>query len=196
MTVPAQRAAGGDEAYADAQNLSLLPEYINDIDLPAQGANGSVITWASSNEAVISNDGKVNRPAIGQPNAQVTMTASVAYGDAIETRTFSVKVWALVDTETNDGMVKEAYYLSREHYMHQTTLDGYWDVFGAYAALGDQIRDFGFVYDMSTNSASQPGAHIHAIVALGENPYNYKNKNYVAEVAKAGLDGNWSVPVF
>ena len=108
VTVPAQRAAGGDEAYADAQNLSLLPEYINDIDLPAQGANGSVITWASSNEAVISNDGKVNRPAIGQPNAQVTMTASVAYGDAIETRTFSVKVWALVDTETNDGMVKEA----------------------------------------------------------------------------------------
>ncbi len=196
VTVPAQRAPGGDEAYADAQNLSLLPEYINDIDLPAQGANGSVITWASSNEAVISNDGKVNRPAIGQPNAQVTMTASVAYGDAIETRTFSVKVWALVDTETNDGMVKEAYYLSREHYMHQTTLDGYWDVFGAYAALGDQIRDFGFVYDMSTNSASQPGANIHAIVALGENPYNYKNKNYVAEFAKAGLDGNWSVPVF
>ena len=80
--------------------------------------------------------------------------------------------------------------------MHQTTLDGYWDVFGAYAALGDQIRDFGFVYDMSTNSASQPGANIHAIVALGENPYNYKNKNYVAEFAKAGLDGNWSVPVF
>lgn len=49
---------------------------------------------------------------------------------------------------------------------------------------------------MSTNSASQPGANIHAIVALGENPYNYKNKNYVAEFAKAGLDGNWSVPVF
>ena len=50
----------------------------------------------------------MTRPAIGQPDAQITLTASVAYGDAVTTRDFSVKVWALVDTSTNDGMVKDA----------------------------------------------------------------------------------------
>ena len=196
VTVPAKREAGGDEVYADAQNLSLLPEYIHDIDLPTQGANGSVITWSSSNESVIAPDGKVTRPAIGQPDAQITLTASVAYGDAVTTRDFSVKVWALVDTSTNDGMVKDAYYLSRENYMNQTTLKGYWEVYAAYAALGDQIRDFNFIYDTSPNSASQPGANILAIVALGENPYNYNGKNYVKELLDTGLTGAWSVPIY
>ncbi|MEE0776145.1 MAG: immunoglobulin-like domain-containing protein, partial [Bacillota bacterium] len=196
VTVPSQRIEGGDQAYADAGNLSLLPEYIYDISLPTEGANGSTITWSSSMPDVIASDGKVTRPAIGQEDAIVTLTATVTNGQATETKDFTVKVWANVDTNTNEGKVKESYYQCRNHYMHQDTLDGYWDVWAAYAALGDDIVNFNFYYNTSTNSASQKGAHVLALVAMGENPSNYKDTNDVEEMRKNGMGGSWSVPVF
>ncbi len=196
ITVPALRAAGGDEAYADLQNLSLLPEYIHDIDLPTQGENGSVITWASSNEAVISNDGKVTRPAIGQPDAHLTLTATASYGEASQSRTFEIKVWASVDTKTNDGMVKEAYYRSREYYYKTPVLKGYWDTWAGYAALGEELWERGYIYDTESNSEAQKGAQILGIVAIGENPYNYNGVNYVKRLQDAGYGGPYAVPVY
>ena len=196
VKVAAERGAGGDNAYQDAEALSLLPEYLTNLPLAAEGAHGSAITWTSSMPEVIAADGTLTRPAIGQPDANVTLTASVQSGESVETRTFNVKVWANVDTATTEGMVKEAYYQTRASYMRKTILNGYWDVWGAYAALGDQIRDFDYTYDTSNNSAGQPGAHILAIVQLGENPYDYQGVNYVAKMKEAGVSGMWSVPVF
>ena len=196
VTVPALRAAGGDEAYADLQNLSLLPEYINDIDLPTQGENGSTITWASSNEAVISKDGKVTRPAIGQPDAHLTLTATASYGEASQSRTFEVKVWALVDTTTNEGMVKDAYYRAREFYYKTPVLTGYWNTWAAYAALGEELWERDYIYDTSPNSEAQKGAQILGIVAQGENPYNYNGVNYVKRLQDAGYAGPYAVPVY
>ena len=80
VTVPAQRAAGGDEAYADAQNLSLLPEYIHDIDLPTQGANGSVITWSSS--CLLYTSGTVSAVAALRYNAEFAILMSRFADDA------------------------------------------------------------------------------------------------------------------
>ena len=196
VRVAAERGAGGDNAYQDAEALSLLPEYLEDLPLAAEGAHGSTITWTSSAPEIIAPDGKLARPAIGQPDATVTLTANVQSGESIETRTFTVKVWASVDTATNEGKIKEAYYQTRASYMRKTVLNGYWDVWAAYAALGDQIQDFNFTYDMANNSASQPGANILALVQLGENPYNYQGVNYVAKMKKEGVSGMWSVPVF
>ncbi len=196
VKVAAERGAGGDNAYQDAEALSLLPEYLTNLPLAEEGAHGSAITWTSSMPEVIAADGTLTRPAIGQPDANVTLTASVQSGESVETRTFNVKVWANVDTATTEGMVKEAYYQTRASYMRKTILNGYWDVWGAYAALGDQIRDFDYTYDTSNNSAGQPGAHILAIVQLGENPYDYQGVNYVAKMKEAGVSGMWSVPVF
>ena len=196
LTVPAYRGAGGDAAYADMQNLSLLPEYIHDIELPVTGENGSTIVWTSSDEAVIGQDGKVTRPAIGQPDAQVVLKASATKDGATQVREFSVKVWANVDTTTNDGKVKEAYYLSREEYLNKKVLEGYWDVWAAYAALGDELWERDYIYDTASNSAAQPGAQVLGIVALGENPYNYNGVNYVARLQKNGYGGPYAVPVF
>lgn len=198
VTVSAAREAGGDEAYADVQNIKLCTETLRDIELPTAGANGSVITWASSNESVIATDGKVTRPAIGQPDTLVTLTATATHSGVSQSRDFTVKVWASVDTTTNEGMVKEGYYVTREHYLSEetTTLKGYWDVWAAYAALGDELWERDYYYDTTTNSASQPGAQLLGVIALGENPYNYNGVNYVKQLEKAGFMGSYAVPVY
>lgn len=65
------------------------------LQLPATGENGSNITWASDNTDIITNDGKVTRPAAGSPNAKVKLTATVTKGSAKDTREFDVTVVAM-----------------------------------------------------------------------------------------------------
>lgn len=63
------------------------------LTLSAKGVNGSVITWISSNSAIISKDGKtVNRPAIGQGDASVTLIASIASNGITDTKLFTLVV--------------------------------------------------------------------------------------------------------
>ncbi|NLY43118.1 MAG: family 43 glycosylhydrolase [Clostridiaceae bacterium] len=65
---------------------------IKDMDLPTKGVNGSIITWQSDNEAVITNDGKVKRPAKDDEDATVTLTATLTLGNATATKQFTVVV--------------------------------------------------------------------------------------------------------
>lgn len=62
--------------------------------------NGSVITWKSSNAAVFSENGVVNRT-----NAQVlvTLTAAAEYGTAVEYKTFNVYVQAKEGSSSSSG---------------------------------------------------------------------------------------------
>jgi len=61
------------------------------LTLPVKGINGSNITWLSGNPAVVSNDGKtVNRPAAGQGDVSVNLTAILSAGTYTETKTFTV----------------------------------------------------------------------------------------------------------
>ncbi len=192
-----QQVEGGDDVAAAIEKLSLLPEYITDIDLPDTGANDTSISWSSSDPGIISSSGKVTRPAVGNKDAVVTLTATVSKGKASDTKTFDVKVWAQVDTDTTEGLIKESYYQVRKNVMNTTVLRGYWQVWVAYAALGEQITDFDFTYDATGNSASQTGAHVLALVALGENPYDYRGVNYVQRMLNKGMSaGGWSVPIF
>ena len=66
----------------------------SDLTLPTQGASGSSITWTSSNEAAITADGKVTRPAAGENNVPVTLTATVSYGGTTMTKSFDITVEA------------------------------------------------------------------------------------------------------
>lgn len=60
------------------------------LSLPTSGARGSVISWTSSNPAVVSNSGVVTRPANG--DVTLTMTARIAKGSAIALKSFTVTV--------------------------------------------------------------------------------------------------------
>jgi hypothetical protein len=61
------------------------------ISLPTGGANGTTITWNSSNPSIISNTGNVIRPSTGG-DVEVTLTATITRGTASDTKTFPVTV--------------------------------------------------------------------------------------------------------
>ena len=90
--------ANGDSAGSVTQNLNLS----------AMGTNGSTILWASTNEAVLvgkvtpfnqSSLGNVNRPVLGEADVIITMTANIAKGGAVKTKTFTVTVKAWTNAE-------------------------------------------------------------------------------------------------
>ncbi|WP_335987652.1 family 43 glycosylhydrolase [Glycomyces sp. MUSA5-2] len=74
----------------DAIDLGDLANVTADLTLPTAAPNGSAITWASSDEAVISDSGQVTRPASGA--AEVTLTATAVKGSATATREFTATV--------------------------------------------------------------------------------------------------------
>ncbi|WP_424991810.1 immunoglobulin-like domain-containing protein [Paenibacillus turpanensis] len=93
ITVTAEMT-DADAVAADKAALTLgdTMEVIDNLTLPASGASGTVITWTSSNAAVISMDGVVTRPAKGQPNAVVMLTATITKGSVADQKLFQIIV--------------------------------------------------------------------------------------------------------
>ncbi len=95
--------ADGGDAGAVADDLAALQPGGNaqllkhDLKLPTSGASGTVITWSSSDEAVIDLQGKVRRPAKGSGNKTVTLTAVITKGNAVADKTFTYTVAAQED---------------------------------------------------------------------------------------------------
>lgn len=63
-----------------------------DLALPATGAAGARIAWATDNPATVTSTGKVTRPAAGQPSARATLTATISRGTVSGTKQFDVTV--------------------------------------------------------------------------------------------------------
>lgn len=89
----------------------------SDLELPTKGTKaGSTITWESSNEAVITRDGKVTRPVSGEEDAIVELTATITKGNTTLTKKFTVTVTALNELmglsyfEHESVEVTDAYY--------------------------------------------------------------------------------------
>lgn len=59
----------------------------NDITLPTEGMNGSSISWSSSDNSVVTDNGSITR---GDNIKYATLTATVTKGDAKTTKTFNV----------------------------------------------------------------------------------------------------------
>ncbi|WP_234998712.1 family 43 glycosylhydrolase [Demequina sp. NBRC 110057] len=81
-------------AVVDELSLGDTSAVVADLDLPVEGTSGTTIAWASSDESVIGADGSVTRPAAGEADATVTLTATVANGKRSETVSFDVTVKA------------------------------------------------------------------------------------------------------
>lgn len=75
---------------SDALKLTGLAAVSENLALPTAGANGSAITWQSSNPQVIAADGTVTRP-VGDP-VDVTLTATVSYGSVSVEKEFTATV--------------------------------------------------------------------------------------------------------
>ncbi|MFI1722709.1 family 43 glycosylhydrolase [Streptomyces sp. NPDC020489] len=80
-----------------------------DLDLPRTGtAGGSALTWASDDTDVVTDAGEVTRPAAGEPDAHVTLTATLKKGTVTDTKSFDVTVKAAFDDRTATERAAEA----------------------------------------------------------------------------------------
>lgn len=105
----------------DVSALKFRSEQVtSNLTLPEQGANGSSISWTSSQEDAISTDGTVTRPAAGQPDAQVTLEATVSMGDLQYKKKFDLKVLAessvqdLSQFNLDEVEITDSYYLAAQ----------------------------------------------------------------------------------
>jgi len=86
---------------ADATALSLgdTSAVTANLTLPATGPNGTAVTWATSDDSVVSSSGVITRPAAGQPAAHATLTATLKRATISDTKTFDVTVLAEPDNQ-------------------------------------------------------------------------------------------------
>lgn len=93
QSVEVTGAAAVDAVVADL-SLGDTSAVTIDLDLPTSGTGGTTITWASSDGSVVTADGAVTRPAVGEADATATLTATVANGTASTQVPFEITVLA------------------------------------------------------------------------------------------------------
>jgi arabinan endo-1,5-alpha-L-arabinosidase len=86
---------------AVAADLTVPGTAVADLDLPTTGTHSSTIGWTSDAPEVVAPTGEVVRPAAGQDDAQVTLTATITSGKKTATVTFDV----VVPAEPRAGLV-------------------------------------------------------------------------------------------
>ncbi|MBT2289988.1 glycoside hydrolase family 127 protein [Paenibacillus albidus] len=76
----------------EALHLGNLKTVEFDINLPAEGKNGSQITWVSKDDRWIDGSGKVHQPEYGKGDRVVPLTAIVQSGEESLRKVFEVKI--------------------------------------------------------------------------------------------------------
>lgn len=114
-----------DAVFYDASKITdeslltsdyVMPNTIKDnLNLPDIGYYGSDITWESSDEALVSSDGIVNRPMDASENPKVTLTATIKNDGYITYK--SINYYVLTEYSHNAGYVDaDLEYLTFENY--------------------------------------------------------------------------------
>lgn len=128
-SVPFAVTVKGSNANDDLAQLSLLERTTEHLPLVTTGASGSDIVWTSSDESLVTatdpdyvvpavgdsdpyrGGGLVTRPAYGEGDAQVTLTASATLHGVTQQRTFQVTV-AEQGRQAPDAGYAAAYFRS------------------------------------------------------------------------------------
>ena len=98
-------ATAAEIAAADAAAVSIhnAEDVRGNLYLPSEGEQGSALTWASSDPAVVSTSGVVTRPAAGSAPKAVTLSVTAANDGATATEQFAVTVAPLPVQEEKTG---------------------------------------------------------------------------------------------
>lgn len=94
-------------AQSDLEALNIPDMVTGKMILPGKGESSSVITWTSSDTAIVveGTEGIVTRPEIGQPDKTVRLTAKAVFAGGEEAdKTFTVTVKAKVE-KSQDGVL-------------------------------------------------------------------------------------------
>ena len=92
MSVKLKTAEEAVIAASDAIDIGDTSYVTENMKLPTVGAYNSEIVWKSSDEGIISEKGKVNRPETEEDYVEVTLTATVSNSGATKEREFVVRV--------------------------------------------------------------------------------------------------------
>lgn len=108
VTANTTELTDADACAADAVSTAeTVPEIITvDFDVPLSGANGTDISWSSSNETALRfMDGKaaVTRPDSAEGDKEITVTATVTRGLSSAYAEYKVKITAVSDEEAVDA---------------------------------------------------------------------------------------------
>ncbi|GGF81225.1 hypothetical protein GCM10010912_27920 [Paenibacillus albidus] len=90
---------------AELLSLGDTSRVYDNLVLPGTAAQGAVISWASSNEAVVTSAGKVNRPEAGSGDGTAELTATVTLAGASASKVFGVTVIEQAANVLEDGLV-------------------------------------------------------------------------------------------
>lgn len=102
----ATQGVADDKAALDLGDTGAV---VADLDLPKTGtAGGATIGWASDNTSVVSDAGKVTRPAAGEPDGHATLTATLRKGTVTATKSFGITVPAAFDDATATRQAADA----------------------------------------------------------------------------------------
>lgn len=96
---------------ADLEALTIVETVTNELTLPAAGTvNESAIVWTvKSGTAIVITEGVVTitRPAFGEENATVVLTATLTLGKVVKTKDFTVTVSASTDNPDEDLVIED-----------------------------------------------------------------------------------------
>ena len=94
LLLPAAYASEADAVKAEAENLQISEnsQIYKNLTLPTKGIFGCDITWKSSDESVITHEGKITRPKAKEPNKKATLTAICTKGNSTAERSFELEV--------------------------------------------------------------------------------------------------------
>ncbi|MDR0759400.1 MAG: LamG domain-containing protein [Treponema sp.] len=147
------------EAYVTGQlTEETLGSVSTRLTLPVE-YNGVTISWSSSNTAVISGDGTVTRPAYGQNDASVTLTAMFSMtGGTTTTKTYTATVLA----KTSSGGL-QLHYTFADNNANDQSGNGYNGTLNGSATFGT-AGGIGYFDTGSTNGYLDMGASAGGIL--------------------------------
>lgn len=115
----AKKRVANDCAALTLENTDVT----SDLELATEGANETTITWESSNETLLSHTGKVTRPKAGEKDTNVTLTATVSYGEYSQSKKFEVTVLAESDITGLNEFALSDIELTDDYYVQVTEKD-------------------------------------------------------------------------
>lgn len=153
------------------------------INLPNEGLNGTSITWNSSNPSVISDEGLVTFPEIIAESVTMTAIVSLSYDDnktLEKTKEFIVEVESRIIGEAGELLNKNFAYINANYGKDITSLG--WDGVTALSEAGQDISDYNTCELSEETTVEVFAQNIIQLVLIGQNPYDYNNTDYVAEL--------------
>lgn len=168
-----------------AIDLGDLTQVKGDLLLPSS-LKGNPIVWTSSAPDIISAEGKVNRPAPGEKDAEVILTATVTSDGSIQTKEFAVTVCHLyddkgsVESDTEALQIPEGYLKNTRWYLPLDTVGEKESMITWESSAPEYIDSKGRLLKLSMEGQPQEKVKLTATIAKGEES---RTKTFEATIA-------------